>query len=367
MSLATADYRVVFFEEPVAAPEPGGNPSLVLRHSPEGVLVATPSLPNGLDVATVTTVLRDLLDGLLASLGGPLAVSWYYTPLAFAFAGHLRPASTVYDCMDELSLFRGASPQLTLLERQLLKNANLVFAGGRSLYELKRQLHAHVHLFPSSLDAAHFGRARLPGDAEPSDQLALARPRIGYFGVVDERIDYALLDAIALARPDWQFIMLGPTVKVDPATLPQHPNLHWLGMKQYADLPDYLRSWDVGMMPFALNEATRFISPTKTPEFLAAGVPLVSTAVPDVLTDWGNDGLVEIADGAASFVLAIEALMVRPRAPWLARVDQRLKRLSWTNTWSRMNALIGGPERAVRLGNSTADAALAEPNRRVSV
>jgi glycosyltransferase involved in cell wall biosynthesis len=337
---AAAGYRVVFFEEPLPAAS-GGAPYLRTRMAPEGVLVATPLLPPGLDAAAADAAQRDLLDGLLAALAAPVAVAWFYTPMALAFAGHVRAATTVYDCMDELSLFRGASPRLALLERRLLRRADLVFTGGRSLYKSKRRLHPHAHLFPSSVDAAHFRRARSWGAAaEPGDQAGLARPRVGFFGVLDERMDYALLDGVARARPDWQLVMLGPTAKIDPAALPRRPNLHWLGMKGYAELPAYLAGWDAGLMPFALNEATRFISPTKTPEFLAAGVPLVSTPVPDVVSDWGRDGLVEIAAGAEEVVAAIEAALSRPLQPWLARVDQRLSWLSWDATWARMRRLI---------------------------
>jgi glycosyltransferase involved in cell wall biosynthesis len=338
MTRAADQYRVVFFEEPVAAADQA--PRIEVRRSAEGVLVATPLLPPGLDATAADAAQRDLLNALLADLAAPVSVSWFYTPMALDFAGHLRPAVTVYDCMDELSLFRGASPRLTLLERRLLKEADLVFTGGRSLHAAKRRLHPDAHLFPSSVDAAHFRRARSWEGPEPEDQAGLARPRVGFFGVLDERMDYALLDAVAAARPDWQLIMVGPTAKIDPAALPRQPNLHWLGMKSYADLPAYLAGWDVGLMPFALNEATRFISPTKTPEFLAAGVPLVSTSVPDVVADWEKDGLVEIADGPGAVVAMIEAVLTRPRQPWLARVDRRLARLSWAATWARMGRLI---------------------------
>jgi UDP-galactopyranose mutase len=332
--------QVVFFEEPLTTLASGGAPGLDLRRSLEGVLIATPLLPPGLDAAEADAAQRDLLDGLLAKLAAPVAVAWFFTPIALTFSGHVRPAVTVYDCMDELSLFRGASPKIAFLERRLLKQADLVFAGGRSLYEAKRRLHARTHLFPSSVDAAHFRRARCQPFTEPLDQAGLARPRIGFFGVIDERLDYSLIDAVAAARPAWQLVMLGPTAKVDPTSLPHRPNLYWLGMKPYSELPAYLAGWEAGWMPFALNEATRFISPTKTPEFLAAGVPLVSTSVPDVVNDWKPDRLVEIADGPDAVVAALEALLTRPQQPWLARVDQRLNWLSWNATWARMQRLI---------------------------
>ncbi len=348
LTRAAATHRVVYFEEPVPTPRPGDAAQLTLRRSSDGVLVATPMLPAGLDAAAVDIAQRGLLDGLLADLAAPVEVVWYYTPMALGFAGHVEAAIVVYDCMDELSLFRGASPRLALLERRLLKRADLVFTGGLSLHEAKRRLNAQAHLFPSSVDAAHFRRARSGAAAEPADQASLPEPRVGFFGVLDERIDYPLLDAVAAARPEWQLVMLGPTAKIDPATLPKRSNLHWLGMKSYAELPAYLAGWDAGLMPFALNEATRFISPTKTPEFLAAGVPLVSTSVPDVVANWEKDGLVAIADRPDAVIAAVEAVLARPRQPWLARVDRRLTYLSWNATWARMRALIEDTARDVR-------------------
>jgi UDP-galactopyranose mutase len=340
LTQAAATYEVIFFEEPEPTAQPDDAPHLQVRRTQEGVLVATPLLPSGLDVLAAEASLRELLDKMLSDLGKPVAVTWYYTPMALAFAGHVRAGVVVYDCMDELTLFRGASPRLALLERQLLKRADLVFTGGRSLHEAKRRFHPRTHLFPSSVDTAHFGRARSDAVADPAYQADLPKPRIGFFGVLDERIDFALVDSVAAARPEWQLVMLGPTAKIDPAALPRRANLHWLGMKSYAELPEYLAGWSAGLMPFALNEATRFISPTKTPEFLAAGVPLVSTPVPDVVADWGLDKLVGIADGADQIVSAIEAVMARPRQPWLTNVDRRLGHLSWRATWVRMRALI---------------------------
>ena len=204
MSQAALSFSVVVVEEPLFVQPPGEAATLRTRHTPAGVMVATPLLPDSSDDATALLLQRELLESLIAELGGEVAVAWFYTPFAFGFAGHLRADLVVYDCMDELALFRGASPRLALLERQLLKRADLVFTGGRSLFEAKRHHHANVHLFPSSVDAGHFGRARNGVLAEPADQAAIGRPRIGYFGVVDERIDYDLIDAIAGSRPDWQ-------------------------------------------------------------------------------------------------------------------------------------------------------------------
>ena len=342
LARAARDHDVLFFEEPVF--RPGVSAPRLERHPvPEGVTVAVPVLPEAMagDAAAAAGAQRAMLDALLAPEAGRPLVAWFYTPMALEFAGHLAPEVTVYDCMDELSAFRGAPPGLLRLERALLDRADLVFTGGRSLYEAKRGRHPRVFCFPSSIDAAHFGRARARGP-DPADQAGVPRPRIGFFGVVDERMDLGLVRALAELRPDWRFVMIGPVVKVDPASLPRLPNLHWLGGKPYAELPAYLSGWDAGSMPFALNESTRFISPTKTPEFLAAGLPVVSTPVLDVVRDWGEAGLVEIAKGPAAFAGALARVLSRPRTEWLRAVDRRLAEISWDRTWEGMRREVAG-------------------------
>jgi UDP-galactopyranose mutase len=240
--------------------------------------------------------------------------------------------------MDELSAFRGAPPELIRCERELLKRADVVFTGGQSLYEAKRSLHPGVHAFPSSVDVKHFKAARAPGQ-DPADQVGLPRPRLGFYGVLDERLDTDLLDAVAAMRPDWQLVMVGPVVKIDPASLPRRPNIHYLGQKGYADLPRYLSGWDVALMPFAMNESTRFISPTKTPEYLAAGRPVVSTPIVDVVS--GYSGLVGIASTPKDFVREAEAALRRRADPgWLEAVDRKLADMSWDETTDRMRELI---------------------------
>jgi UDP-galactopyranose mutase len=337
LTRAARTREVLFFEEPVIAPDAA--PRLETRRTPEGVTVAVPHLPEGLGPAATLRAQRSMLDALLAAHPHRRLIAWFYTPMALGFAAHLRPDATVYDCMDELSAFRGAPPEMLEREAELLARADLVFTGGRSLYEAKRNRHRATHCFPSSIDAAHFRAARTP-QPDPADQAGIARSRIGFFGVVDERMDLDLLRALATQRPDWSFVMIGPVVKIDPASRPMLPNIHWLGGRRYEELPRYLAGWDAGFMPFARNESTRFISPTKTPEFLAAGLPLVSTPITDVVRDWGEAGHVEIAAGAAGFAQSIEMLLARPRKAWLAAVDRKLARLSWDRTWAAMDALV---------------------------
>lgn len=329
--------RVFFVEEPVR--QPAGAPRLELRTVDSGVVVAVPRLPEGLGPDEEALAQRELLDGLLRDEGIRDFVLWYYTPMALAFTHHLHPRLVVYDCMDELSLFKGAPRELLEHEERLLARADVVFTGGWSLYEAKRGRHPNVHGVPSSVDVAHFAAAR-NGLREPPDQSSLGRPRLGFFGVIDERLDVALVAGAARARPDWQFVMLGPVAKIDPADLPRGANIHYLGGKSYAELPAYLSGWDVALLPFARNDSTRFISPTKTPEYLAAGRPVVSTSIRDVVRPYGEKGLVRIADDVDAFVAAAEAAMRDDgRSPgWLARVDEMLAGLSWDRTWARMAA-----------------------------
>ncbi len=338
LSRAARTYRVVFVEDPLIAPD--GEPRLDLSHGPGAVTVAVPVLPEALGPEQRKAARRMLVDDLLESMGGSVAVSWFYTPMALEIYGHVESEVCVYDCMDELTGFRGAPPELRRYETALFRRADVVFTGGRSLYEAKRGRHANVHCFPSSIDAAHFRQARRPTAPEPADQSGIGQPRIGFFGVIDERMDMDVLAGIADLKPDWQFVLIGPVVKIDAADLPRRPNIHWLGSKRYQELPAYLSRWDLGFMPFAINEATRYISPTKTPEFLAAGLPVVSTPVADVARTYGKDGLVEIAAGAHEVAAKAALLLRRRRGRWLARVDRRLARMSWDTTWREMSEEI---------------------------
>ena len=337
MSRAARHYRVLVVEEPIF--KPGAIAHLQLSERPQGVTIAQPVLSEGLAHDDIIAELRELIENFIGRVSEYPRVFWYYTPMALAFTGNLECDLCVYDNMDELSLFRGASQELLELESDLFERTDLVFTGGMSLYEAKRGRHSNAHAFPSSIDFNHFSKAR-GVKQDPPDQAAISYPRLGFFGVIDERMDIDLLRDMADLRPDWQFVMIGPVVKIDPSTLPQGRNIHWLGGKSYNELPQYLSGWNVGFMPFALNEATKFISPTKTPEFLAAGIPVISTAITDVIRPYGEKGLVEIAYSPNEAVAKAEHLLARPKENWLAKVDRYLAAGSWDKTWAAMHRLM---------------------------
>ena len=344
MTRFAASRRVFYWEEPVSAPLEEA-PGLELKVCPRsGVVTVTPHLQDTVQGEARTKALAELLDGLLAAEKIARPIRWYYTPMMLGFSRHVEAAAVVYDCMDELSHFKFAPPELREMEKTLLADADVVFTGGFSLYEAKKNQHRNIYAFPSSVDRPHFAQARSFDPAlDPEDQAALPRPRLGFYGVVDERMDLKLLAHLADARPDWTLCIVGPVVKIDPADLPMRPNIKYLGGKAYADLPAYLAGWDVALMPFAINDSTKFISPTKTPEYLAGGRPVVSTPITDVIRHYGELEGVKVARTADEFVAQCEAalkLAAEPDGAWLKDVDKALAELSWSQTFCRMSALI---------------------------
>ena len=345
LNLAAKDRRVFYWEEPIWH-GPGelsikadgrlGSHIDVLETG-QNLWVIQPHITWGIDFEVGQ---RHLLADFMSRFAIQNYILWYYTPMALGFSDHLTPQAVVYDCMDELKNFLNPPPQLAEREEQLFEKADVVFTGGISLYEAKRTQHPNVHAFPSSIDVPHFAQAgagRLP---EPPDQARIPHPRAGFYGVVDERFDTELLASVAELRPQVHFVILGPVVKIDPATLPQAPNIHYLGGRSYADLPAYLAGWDVALLPFALNEATRFISPTKTPEYLAAGKPVVSTPIRDVIRGYGDAGLVAIAGTPEAFAAAIDRALEPPAEGWHEAVSERLAQSSWLSTWKSMQTEI---------------------------
>ncbi|HMC29100.1 MAG TPA: glycosyltransferase [Verrucomicrobiae bacterium] len=273
--------------------------------------------------------------GLLQeALAGPLRgqfdqpIQWFYDPMAVtAFAGEMDEICTVYDCMDELSKFRGAPPAIVEREAELLKIADVVFTGGRKLFESKSRFHSNCHFYGCGVDVEHFGKARVDETRIPDDTKELRKPVLGFFGVVDERMDYELAARLADADPNWSVVIIGPAIKVDEAAIPRRPNLHWLGGREYADLPAYCKAFDVCIMPFALNEATEYINPTKALEYMATGRNIVSTAVPDVVRNFGS--VVKIANSHQEFINLCREVAQRPDRDAIERGIQ----MAEANTW----------------------------------
>jgi UDP-galactopyranose mutase len=340
MTRLLGSFDVVYWEEPRVEPE-CGRPQLERTALADGLVRIVPVLPAGLDAHGTRAMLAAMLDAELAQRAGPL-VFWYYTPMMLGFTTAARPDLVVYDCMDELANFAFAPENIAAREKALLAKTDIVLCGGRSLYEARRGRHHNLHCVPSGVDVAHFARGA-DGRPDPADQADLPRPRLGYYGVIDERMDLALLAAAAQARPDWAFVMVGPVVKISEDDLPRAPNIHWLGGKDYADLPAYAARWDVALMPFALNASTQFISPTKTPEYMASGLPVISTPVRDVVSGYGALGSIRIADDADGFIAEAEALLAATddtRAQWSAEARDCLADKSWDGIVARIESKL---------------------------
>lgn len=327
-----------FFEEPCfTRTEPYLAVNICQR---SGVTVCTPHLPDGTGNRQSVKLQRQLVSESLKTFEIEEYLSWYYTPMALEFTDQLEPVVTVYDCMDELSAFAGAPPDMAENEKRLLASADLVFTGGASLYQAKSRRHPAVHKFPSSIDVSHFKEAR-GGKVHMPDQDCIPEPRFGYAGVIDERLDINLLSEAARHRPQWQFVLIGPIAKISESSLPRGNNIHYLGMKPYEELPSYFSGWRVGTLPFQLNRSTEFISPTKTPEYLAAGLRVISTAIRDVVTPYGEAGLVEIVRNVKEFLCAGDRILLDDdRRERLAAVDAFLADFSWDTTWTQMNSLL---------------------------
>jgi len=345
LSRLAGRWRVLFVEEPQRS---DGAAWLHVHEAAPDLTVLTPHTPiaaPGFHDDQITAI-ELLLRTHLAEQALQVDVTWLYTPMALPLALALGAEVLVYDCMDELSAFRGAPRQLRQRESALLQQAALVLTGGPSLYDARRHQHANIHCLPSSVDAAHFFADKVDATSDLAAQAqalqgALPLPRLGFFGVIDERLDVALVETLADRHPDWSIVMVGPVAKIDPAGLPQRPNLHWLGMQSYELLPHLLAGWDVALMPFALNESTRFISPTKTLEYMAGGKPVVSTPIHDVQRLYGS--AVALAPAGDAFVEACEALLAEgadQRKARRAEMDRLVARSSWQATADAVHALL---------------------------
>jgi glycosyltransferase involved in cell wall biosynthesis len=336
---------VLFVEEPIYLDDVA-EARLELSFPMERVQRAVPLLPGSFrgEYDASIAVIRELLRRQLAAdgaLGGLFArpIQWFYTPMpAPAMIGAFDERAIVYDCMDELSKFRFAPRELVDRERYLMAQADVVFAGGYKLSQSKAKYHQNVHFFGCGVDVAHFATARSADVQVPREIASLKRPVIGYYGVIDERIDYELLRALSVSLPDAELVMVGPVVKVDPAELPRAENIRWLGQRQYAELPAHVKGFDVCLMPFALNEATEYINPTKTLEYMAAGKPIVSTAVSDVVHNFTP--VVTVARTNEEFAAAVRAAIESPSAEMIARGLEQARANSWESIVARMERII---------------------------
>lgn len=338
-SRLAAHHPILFIEDPLLE---GDDCTLQISEPYPNVVRVVPVLP-GRNSASVDDRCKAILPMLKEALEThPLcigrfesAVQWFYSPMtAPMFLNQLDTIRTVYDCMDELANFRFAPADLPDRERFLMAHADVIFTGGYRLYEAKSLHHDDVHFFGCGVDVEHYGKARYEATTVPNEVANLNHPILGYFGVIDERLDYDLLRALAIAFPNGSIVMVGPVVKVDSDSLPRLPNLHWLGQRAYDDLPALVKSFDVCLMPFAMNDATQYINPTKTLEYMAAAKSIVSTPVPDVVKHFSS--IVHIARDTDEFVAAAVKLCASPDQ---ARIEQGVA-LANSSSWDSIVAQI---------------------------
>lgn len=338
MTRLAEHYNILFIEEPMHTE---GEARLEKTGVAPNITVVRPHTPIqqfGFHDDQLPT-LQALLANLVPQDESPIV--WFYTPMALPLLQVFNPSKVVYDCMDELAMFKNAPKQLLQRESALLNIADVVFTGGPSLYQSKRDRHANAHCFSSSVDAAHFRQALDTAISHP-DQAHIPHPRLGFYGVIDERFDVDLVSSMADAHPEWQIVLVGPVVKIDPATLPKQANVHYMGQRSYDQLPTFLAGWDVCLLPFAMNDSTKFISPTKVLEYMAAELPSVSTPITDVKVPYGD--VVEIAASHEDFIAACErqlSLDGDARQAMAKRMREVVAGTSWDLTASRMHALIG--------------------------
>lgn len=334
MSRFAKHSKIYFMEEPVMVETEKA--TMLFIQKEENICVMVPQLPHGLNEFAIQQTIAGLLKQFFNTQNLTDWTFWYYTPLALSFSEGFIPGQIVYDCMDELSAFKFAPVALIEMEKRLLSKSDIVFTGGHSLYEAKKNMHANIWPVPSSIDHKHWASAR-KSDIEPADQRNINGIKIGFFGVIDERFDLDLIKNLAESRPDWNIILIGPVVKIDGETLPKNANIHYLGQRNYKELPQYLSGWQVALIPFAINESTKFISPTKTPEYLAAGIPVVSTPIRDVVIPYGVKKIVHIASDYQEFIQAIELILKDKNQAQRRKIaDVYLSDNSWDKTFEFM-------------------------------
>ena len=357
---------VLFVEEPKFDLSDGKEPELEVIDAGNGVKVAVPHLALGTPPKETSQFMQELVQQAIDQVNDngefDAPLHWYYSPMMVEWSlGQFPARGIVYDCMDELSQFKFAPAELIDNERRLIEAADVVFTGGYKLYEKKSQQHDNAHCFGCGVEYDHFAKAQDAAGGIPEDMKSIKKPIIGWFGVIDERVDYNLIREAAKLRPDYSFVLVGPVVKVDPASLPQAENIHWMGGRDYKELPEYCRAFDICMMCFAINEATEFINPTKALEYLATGKPVISTPVQDVLKQYSD--LVEIVRTPGEFVEAIDRLIKDPKPDRIAKGIEKARESSWEGTVSQMRGLIEeaiqdkSPEQGAQAARAEASAA----------
>jgi glycosyltransferase involved in cell wall biosynthesis len=351
MTRLAEHYQILFVEEPV---HHEGQAFLQKTEVAPNITVCRPHTPiqqwgfHDDQLPTLQTLLADLVPE------GERPVVWFYTPMALPLLQGFQPSLVVYDCMDELAAFKNPPKQLLQRESALLNIADICFTGGPSLYESKRTRHANAYCFSSSVDAKHFRQALDKSNSHPA-QAEVAHPRLGFYGVIDERFDTDLIKQVAAARPDWQIVLVGPVVKIDPANLPQGANIHYMGQRTYDELPKFLAGWDVCLLPFALNESTKFISPTKVLEYMAAELPSVSTPITDVKVPYSH--VVEIAETADEFIAACDRMLAlndAQKADLAGRMRTVVAGTSWDKTANAMHEIIQSTQPSNKAGRLNA-------------
>jgi len=326
ISRFSSTMKVLFIEEPIYDNYEKNEGNLMVITKTLHVLQ-----PNVKDIESIADILPHYVKNKTIPIG------WFYSASFSPLLEQLNFETVVYDCMDELSLFKGAPAHLINQEKYLMAYADIIFTGGKSLYESKKQFHSNVYCFPSSVDEEHFAQA-LNGIEIAADIANLPSPVIGYYGVIDERIDLQLLQQTAQNRPDVSFVMIGPLAKIEDNDLPKENNIHYLGMKSYNELPAYLKAFDIAMMPFALNDATKYISPTKTLEYMAAGKPIISTKITDVVRDYSES--VDLIENAEEFCNAIQSILNQKDLAMERSYDKILEKTSWDATANKMKSII---------------------------
>jgi glycosyltransferase involved in cell wall biosynthesis len=326
-------FRVIYVEPAITAPD---NSPFEINHPSQNIITVTPHLPAGLSEEAALLLQQERLSRIFNDLNIQRYLFWFYTPEVLPFTQSYSPLLKVYDCVTEFSAGKSAPEQARQQEEQLLQQVDFVFTAGHSLFESKRINNQNTYCFAGSVDIDHFYSARYY-TPDPEDQAHISHPRFGFAGIIDDRIDFQLLSAIALRKPDWNFVMLGPVIGISESDLPNLPNIHFIGRKGYEELVTYISGWDVAMLPFAHNDATRYMNPLQTPEFLAAGKPVIAAPVNDIIRTYGHRGLVQIAGTAEEFVRVGEIhLSTRDKTEWQEAVIDFLSLNSWDKTWQRM-------------------------------